>query len=158
MSKQLFIDLETTGLDHKTDTITQLAYIYRENGKIKKQGNYKTNIYKNFITDLDKMVDKFKKDDKLYFIAYNANFDSDFIRTLFLKNKNNFYGSYFYSPAICVMQMVASKFMRKHMRLENFKLGTVCKALGIKVVENNLHDAEYDIKVTKNLYNKLLKS
>lgn len=41
MNKILYIDLETTGLDHNTCAITQLAGIYEEDGKEKERFNYK---------------------------------------------------------------------------------------------------------------------
>lgn len=35
----------------------------------------------------------------------------------------------------------------------NFKLATVSKALGIEVDDSKLHDAEYDILLTRQIYN-----
>jgi DNA polymerase-3 subunit epsilon len=155
--KQIFIDLETTGLNPKQDKIKQLAYIYRVNGKIIKKGNFKNNIYKSFINDLDQFVNKYNKKDKIYLIAYNAKFDSEFLRQLFLNNGNEFFGSYFYNPEICVMNLAAYKLMQKKRHPENFKLSTLCKYFKIKVSEDNLHDALYDITLTKDLFNKLRK-
>lgn len=154
----MFIDIETSGLDPKIDSIVQLAYIYKEGGNIVKTGDLKgQDIYTKFTTDLNTLVDKYNKEDKMYFIAYNAGFDNEFVRNLFLKNNDKFFGSYFYSPHICVMQLAAYKFMRKGKRPESFKLSDVCKYFGIKVVEDKLHDGMYDITLTKKLYNKLVK-
>jgi DNA polymerase-3 subunit epsilon len=36
--------------------------------------------------------------------------------------------------------------------MENFKQGTVAKALGIEIDESRLHDALYDIQVCKSIY------
>lgn len=36
--------------------------------------------------------------------------------------------------------------------MENFKQGTVAKALGIQVDDSRLHDAEYDIEICKAIY------
>lgn len=158
MSKQIFIDLETNNsLDPRTGHITQLAGIIRINGKVKEKFNFKNNIYHSFKTILDKYVDKFDKSDKFYFIGYNAKFDSDFIRELFLKNKDNFYGSYFFTPIIDVMGICAYKFMLKDIRPENFKLGTIARYFKIPVKESDLHDALYDIEITKEVYQKLRK-
>lgn len=66
MKKQIFIDTETTGLNPSKDKITQLAYLYFENGKKKDSGNLKGDgIYKSFLKSLDKFVDKFQKGDKV---------------------------------------------------------------------------------------------
>lgn len=156
MIKQLFIDLETTGLNPKTDSITEFGYIYKVGGKIKKQGVIKVpngvNIYPSIINLIDGFVDKFNKEDKMYFIAYNAEFDTNFMRELFTQNNNNFFGSYFYNPSVCIMQMVANKLMRKNVRPENFKLSTICKYYKVPVDETKLHSALYDIKISNEVY------
>lgn len=155
--KQIFIDIETTGLNPESDKIIQIAGIIKVNGKIKEKFDFKTNIYINFLNLLDKHINKFDKNDKAYFLAYNAKFDNDFIRKLFLDNNNKFIGSYFYNPVIDVLQMTSYKFMLKKKFPENFKLITVAKFLQIKVDENKLHNAAYDIFITNEIYKKLIK-
>lgn len=158
MRKEFFIDIETTGLYPEKDSINQLAYIYRENGKIIRKADLKgDNIYPRLIVDLASFVDKYNKQDKMYFIAYNAQFDNSFVREMFLQQNDKFYGSYFFSPHICVMQLAAFKFMRKQLRPESFKLADVCKYFKINVDDTKLHDGMYDITLTKDLYNKLIK-
>lgn len=158
MRKEIFLDLETNqSLDPYTGLITQVGLIYRIGGKVKEELFINNNIYNNLLSFLDKVIDRYDKEDKSYFIAYNSRFDEDFIRQLFLKNDNKFYGSYFYYPSIDVMQMAAFKLMRKNIRPENFKLGTMCKHFNINVDETKLHNALYDIQRTKELYNKLIK-
>lgn len=156
--KEIFLDLETNqSLDPYTGLITQIGIIYRVGGKIKEELFIDNNVYNNLILFLDKVIDRYDKEDKAYFIAYNSRFDEDFIRQLFLKNDNKYYGSYFYYPSIDVMQMAAFKLMRKNIRPENFKLGTICKHFDINIDETKLHNALYDIQRTKELYNKLIK-
>ena len=166
MRKELFIDIETNdSLDYKTGLITQIAYIFRIDGKIieknqfKKSDQINTNkeMYESFVALLNRLVNRYDKNDKLYFIAYNARFDNDFLREMFLQNNDKYFGSYFYSPYLCIMNLAAFKYQRKGKRPENFKLSTVCKDMGIKVNENKLHDAMYDIELSKELYNKLIK-
>lgn len=158
MRKEMFIDIETSGLDPQKDSIVQLALIYREGSKIVDTQDLKgSNIYERFTVILDGLVDKYNKEDKIYFIAYNAGFDNSFIREMFLRNKNNYFGSYFFSPHIDVMQLAAFKFMRKNERPASFKLGDVCRYFNMKVSDDKLHDGMYDITLTKNLYNKLVK-
>jgi len=162
--KICFIDLETTGLDPKTKKIWQIAGCIRNNGKIVKKFNYidkksEENLYHKFIAALDEGVNKFDKDDKMFFVAYNAPFDGSFIRRMFETNGNKFIGSYFYNPYTCLMQMASRYFMKnpKKKRPENFKLGTVCRYFGIKVIDFKLHDGNYDIEISRKLYNKLNK-
>jgi DNA polymerase III subunit epsilon len=157
--KEIFLDLETNmSLNYKTGTITEIGIVYRVGGKIVKRLEIKKDIYKALLKFLDSIINKYDKEDKAYFIAYNATFDTNFIRELFLKNGNVFYGSYFRNPSICVMQMAAAHFKGKKDRPENFKLSTVCKFMGIRVIESELHGALYDISITKDLYNKLKKA
>lgn len=156
--KEMFIDIETTGLDASKDVITQIGFVYKEGSIVKRTVDIKGDeIYKRFLAELDKCVDRYNKNDKMYFLAYNAAFDSAFIRKLFEKNNNQFYGSYFYHPYIDVMQIAARWYMRRNEHPENFKLSTICKDFGIKVDDTKLHDALYDIQLTRRLYSKLIK-
>lgn len=149
MVKQLFIDVETT----PTGKIRQIGYIYTFEGKIISTGDIKSgNIYERFITALDKMVDKFNPKDKLYFMAYNASFDTEHVRRMFKDNNNNYYASYFHVPSVDVMQVAAIYLMGKRGQPENFKLGTVAKFMGVEVVNSKLHDGLYDIQITHKLY------
>lgn len=153
MRKEIFLDLETNNsLDPVTGKLREIGIIYRVNGRIKKEFLIKSNFYNTLLKFLDSIVNKYDKNDKIYFIAYNAKFDSDFIRQLFIQNRNNYYGSYFFNPVIDVMQIAAFKLMNKK-KPENFKLSTVCKHFGLRVNESRLHNALYDITLTKDLYN-----
>ena len=49
----------------------------------------------------------------------------------------------------------SNKLRNKRSELENFKQSTVAKYLGIEIDESKLHDAEYDIKVCIQIFNKL---
>jgi len=156
--KILFIDIETTGLNHEVDSIRELSAIIRVDGRIKARYNKKNisqrEYYKTFVEFLDKYVDKFDKNDKFLFAGYNGGFDMDFIRTLFKRNNNDFYGSYFWNPYYDIMQIALHKLRNRRHLLENFKLGTVARFLRIPVRETSLHNAEYDCNLAKEIYNK----
>lgn len=108
-----------------------------------------------FLEFLEKHVNRFEKKDKLQFISYNTAFDEAFIREWFLSNSNDFYGAYFWAPAIC-MQKVAAWFVQNHRTsIQSFKLCNVCKFAGIDFNEDEAHDALYDIRKTLELYHKL---
>lgn len=40
--------------------------------------------------------------------------------------------------------------------MENFKLMTVAKTMGIEIDENKLHDATYDIELTRDIFYKII--
>jgi DNA polymerase III alpha subunit (gram-positive type) len=111
--------------------------------------------FEAFIGVLARHCNRFDKKDKMQFIAYNAKFDDDFLRVWFELNGDSYYGSWFWSPPICVM-MIAAFFLIDHRgALPNFKLGTLCQAAGLGWEEDKAHDAQYDIKKTRELFHYL---
>lgn len=185
MIKQIFLDVETTGVDQEKHAINQVSFGIYIDGELKEfhdlkmqpfegalieqialdtQGikiedfaglqlqSYQFRVFKQI---LERHVGKYNKQDKAFFYAYNADFDNKFIRKWFERNGDSFYGSMFWTPHICVMQMAAQHLLHERGKLENFKLVTVCKYMGIEVDETRLHDAKYDIELTKFLYDKL---
>jgi DNA polymerase-3 subunit epsilon len=109
-------------------------------------------VYMEFESMLNKCVDKFNKQDKIMFYAYNARFDMDFMRAWFKENGNSFFGSYFWFPPIDVMNLAVNHLKDIRYNMKDFKQGTVAEALGIQVDESRLHDAMYDIEISKSIY------
>ena len=110
-------------------------------------------VYLSFVERLTKHIDRFNKEDKAWFIAYNSPFDNGFVRNFFKQNGDNFYGSYFYSPDICVMRMVALECMRERKPLpKSFKLEEVCEYYGLDASALELHDASVDIQLTYEIF------
>jgi len=113
-------------------------------------------VYEEFITLLSSRVNRYNKQDKMFFIAYNANFDMEHLRAWFKKAGDNYFGSYFFFPDICVMRLAQCKLLKKRHELPDFKLHTVARALGVEVDDSKLHDALYDIKITMEIWNKVM--
>jgi DNA polymerase III subunit epsilon len=110
-------------------------------------------IYNQFVVMLGKYVDKYKNTDKFFLVGYNnASFDNQFLRGFFLQNNDQYFGSWFWSNSIDVMVLASNKLIERRAEMENFKLSTVAKFLGIQVLEDNLHDALYDIYLTKEIF------
>jgi DNA polymerase III subunit epsilon len=110
-------------------------------------------IYHKFVTMLGKYVEKFNRNDKFYLAGYNnAQFDNQFLRAWFVQNGDQFFGSWFWSNSIDVMVLATQYLIDKRPAMENFKLSTVAKACGIDVEAEALHDALYDITLTKKVY------
>lgn len=111
-------------------------------------------VYKQLTSMLGKYVDKFNKTDKFFLVGYNnALFDTQFFRGFFLQNKDNYFGSWFWSNSFDVMVLATPLLANKRHQMENFKLSTVAATLGIVVEEEKLHDASYDIYLTKSIFN-----
>lgn len=110
-------------------------------------------IYNEFVAMLSKYVNRYDRGDKFFLVGYNnASFDNQFLRAWFIQNGDRYFGSWFWSNSIDVMVMATPYLGNKRERMENFKQGTVAKALGIAVDEDKLHDALYDIDVCKAIY------
>jgi len=109
--------------------------------------------YKALIEIISKYVDKFNKTDKFFMVGYNnAAFDNQFMRGLFLQNGDNYFGSWFWANTIDVMVLATQKLLNERIGMVNFKQMTVAKQLGIQVDETKLHDAAYDIDLTRQIY------
>lgn len=110
-------------------------------------------IYTQLIGIMSKYVDRYNKTDKFFNVGYNnASFDTAFLRAWFRQNGDEYYGSWFWSDAIDVRVLAAQKLMERRPYMENFKLKTACKEMGIEVEEGRLHDGHYDISLTGDLY------
>tara|TARA_R100000008_G_scaffold83129_1_gene68133 strand:+ start:89 stop:658 length:570 start_codon:yes stop_codon:yes gene_type:complete len=183
--KRLWIDLETTGLNPSKHSVVQIAGIVEIDGEVQESFCFKVRplkgaavshkalevigatvedlksypkppVVKQQVLDiLNKYIDPYDKTDKFYFIGYNARFDYDFLRAWFEKQLFSYFGSFFWFPPIDIMNMVAHYLMGEREKLINFKLFQVCKYLGMDVKEAELHDALYDIKITKGLYERI---
>ena len=190
MSKILFYDLETTGVDSKKNGIHQISGMLQVNGKVVNEFNIKMRPDENLvieaealavsnltIADLDardwsemdgyseligiigKHCDKYNKKDKIFLCGYNnASFDNQFLREFFLRQGDNYFGSWFWSNTLDVMVYASMLLAKKRPQMENFKLMTVAKTLGIEVDDSQLHDALYDVRLTKEVFEICMKT
>ena len=110
-------------------------------------------VYLDIIKMLNKYVDKFDKKDKFYLVGYNnAVFDNAFFRAFFVQNNDNYFGSYFWSHSIDVMVLATCFLLKERSEMKDFKLKTVAEYLGIKIEEERLHLAAYDLEITREIY------
>lgn len=110
-------------------------------------------VYQEFVAMLGKYVDKFNKKDKFFLVGYNnAAFDNQFLHGFFLQNGDVYFGSWFWSNSIDVMVLASAYLATRRPDMENFKLSTVAKTLGVNVNDESLHDAMYDIELTKAVF------
>lgn len=101
-------------------------------------------------------VNKYDKQDKFVFCAYNANFDAQFIYEWFARHGNPYFfglchgGAYFDPLNLALLAEIKAK---KKLFIPNRKLQTVADYLGIKL--DNAHDALADIRATREVGTKL---
>lgn len=181
--KLLYIDLETTGLNSGENAIIELAGILEIDDKVQESfsiymkpdsdqeidqnaldaisinrdtiDKYPTQKegYTRFIKILEKYINVFDKNDKLFLVGYNIHsFDIPFLRVFFLRNNNKYFGSYFHHPSIDVMLLISFFSMTQRENLPNFKLATIAESLGINVDKERLHMALYDTSITRDIF------
>lgn len=110
-------------------------------------------VYYQFVDMLGKYANKFDKQDKFFLIGYNnRQFDDQFLRNWFFHNNDKYFGSWFWSNTIDVMVLASQYLMHQRQLMPDFKLKTVAAACGITVDESKLHQAGYDIELTKQIY------
>lgn len=174
--KILYFDVETTGKDAKINDIIQLAGIVEIDGEVKESLNFKMQpfsyetivpealevnhttleeiksyqdpktVYREFTQLLSKYVDKFNKNDKFYPAGFNVNFDLGFLREFFIKNNDQYFGSWFNYRFIDPLPFFYLLESCNGIKLENYKLSTVCEHLKIAI---DAHDALSDIEATR---------
>jgi DNA polymerase III epsilon subunit-like protein len=180
--KFLYLDTETTGVNSRQHGVIQLAAIAEIDGELKGEFNEfirpfpgdviddralevnKTtreelaafqepekcfNLFLNF---LNSFVDPYNPQDKFFFIAYNALFDWDFLKQFFIKNNHQFFNSYFFFPPLDIMYLAADYLKEKRPFMKNFKLETVSREIGLNPASQTFHDALYDVKITRDIY------
>ena len=181
--KALYLDLETTGTNPYSCGIHQVAatavvgggewekvwHIKPHDGAIFQDGwdvadvgqetvrNYPTTdeqFYTEFLAWLTTFVNKFDRQDKMFLIGWNTRFDEDFLRQVFKRRNNNFFGSYFFTPSLDVMQLAAWQLAHVRPTLANFKQTTVYEYLFAKELED-AHDALADIRATREIYKQI---
>lgn len=112
--------------------------------------------YKELISILGKYISKFDRKDKFATLGYNnASFDDQFLRGLFLQNNDQYYGSWFWADSLDVRVLAMRQLLPVRHQMENFKLMTVSRQMGIIVDESKLHDAVYDVELTIEVFKRL---
>lgn len=179
--KLCFMDVETTGTDPKVHAVIQVAGIILSKGHEQEftfnLKPFKGDLISKYALDVNRLsiekletfeepkkiygaltnifrtyVDPYNKGDKMFFVGYRADFDYNFMRAFWEKNDDKYFGSYFWYPPIDLMPICAIRMMADRPRMPNFKLGTVANALGLGYREEDAHNALYDVKITRALY------
>jgi DNA polymerase-3 subunit epsilon len=116
-------------------------------------------VYKELSEILDSYVNKYDRSDKFFLVGYNnRSFDDAFFRAFFVQNHDEYFGSRFFADSHDLI-VLASYYLKSHRtKLPDFKLSTVAKFLGVEVDETKLHDATYDLYLTRSLYYKLIQT
>jgi len=180
--KLFFYDTETTGLRHWKNGIHQISGIIVIDNQVIDKFNFKVQpnpvaiiedealsiakvtrtdvmnypvkeeVYQKIKALLSKYLTK-DKNDRFFLAGFNNSaFDNDFLRAFFNQCGDNYFNKYFWNGSFDVFNMALYKLRERRPFMENFKLHTVAKELGLEVDDSKLHDAEYDIYLTYEMY------
>jgi DNA polymerase-3 subunit epsilon len=112
--------------------------------------------YEELVGIFSKYIDKFDKNDKFIIAGQNVKFDIDVLNRFFKRNNDNYLGSFLnYKQVFDTLSVyTALEIAEVVPKLENHKLETICKTMGVKL--SNAHNSLADIKATKAVGDKLL--
>ena len=179
--KIALLDVETTGLDPTAHCLWSLAFRFRADARDERfvatcrpidgadidtealvvsqvtraqLGEYTDprEVRGRLESVLSRLCDKFDKHAKFHIVAYNARFDYDFLRAWWERLGADYFGSFFWFPPLDVMSLAAPRLLSVRHTLPNFKLHTVARAFDIDVDDSALHDADYDLELTAQLF------
>lgn len=139
---------------HPKAIIEEAAMIV--NGKTKEEimqyPDMKT-VHKAFTRKLAKYIDKYDNKNKAYLIGFNNRaFDDFFLRYFFELCGDRFIGSWFWVDTLDVLCLAGEYLIDRRTEMPSFKLKRVAMTLGIGVDKEELHDALYDVKLTRQIY------
>ena len=112
--------------------------------------------YEELIKIFSKYIDKFDKEDKFVIAGQNIKFDIDVLNRFFKRNNDNYLGSFLnYKQVFDTLSIyTALEIADVVPKLENHKLETICKIMGVEL--SNAHNSLADIRATKEVGDKLL--
>ena len=112
--------------------------------------------YEELVEIFSKYIDKFDREDKFIIAGQNVKFDIDVLNRFFKRNNDNYLGSFLnYKQVFDTLSVyTALEIADVVPKLENHKLETICKIMGVEL--SNAHNSLADIKATKEVGDKLL--
>lgn len=179
--KRFWFDVETTGLDSKACAIISLGFLIEVEGEVVEEGEILMAPGENdkveeealrvnrFTLDqirgfqsqaegfrvlknlLGKRVNPMERADKYTLWGFNVPFDEAFLRALWLKFGDKYFGSWFFSMLVDIRTFVGLACARG-LRLPNYKLLTLCNNYNITY---EAHNSLADVRATRKLYHVL---
>ena len=110
-------------------------------------------VYTTLIKMLGKYIDRYNHKDKAFAVGYNNRaFDDIFLRTWFEQNSDTFIISWFRANTLDCLVLATEYLLARRVSMSSFKLQRVAKELGILIDEDKLHNAYYDVYLTREIY------
>jgi DNA polymerase-3 subunit epsilon len=110
-------------------------------------------VYRKLLALFSKYIDRYNPKDKAFMVGYNNRASDDiFLRAWFKQNGDSYMGSWFWSDSLDVMVLASEYLQQRRAAMPTFKLVRVAMELGIVVEEKKLHEAGYDVYLTREIY------
>lgn len=109
--------------------------------------------HKKLVQILNKYIPRFNKKIKAWLVGFNnRSFDDQFFRAWFVQNGDPYFGSHFWSDSLDALVTASEYLLDRRSSMLNFQQETVAQTLGIEVDKEKLHDALYDVNLTRQIY------
>ncbi len=111
--------------------------------------------FNKFLRFMECWIDPYagRTGDKLFFIAHNAKFDTEYMEAWFKVNVSRYYASYFYRPSICTYMLSALHMQTDWRNMADHKLKTIFDRLPLTLPnDGHLHSALYDVQLCRAIY------
>lgn len=109
--------------------------------------------HKEFKAILGKYIDPFDTKQKAWNVGFNNRYFGDvFLRAWFKQNGDEFIGSLFWTDTLDTLVLASQYLIHRRPTMPSFQQHRVARELGIIVEENRLHDASYDVELTRGIY------
>lgn len=106
-----------------------------------------------FCRIIAKYINRYDKSSKAYLVGFNnRGFDDKFLRMWFTLCDDPYFGSWFWPDSRDTMVLASEYLESRRPSMPNFQLHTVAQTLGLEVDESKLHDASYDVLLTRQIY------
>lgn len=106
-----------------------------------------------FCRTIAKYINKYDKSSKAYLVGFNnRDFDDKFLRMWFTLCDDPYFGSWFWPDSRDTMVLASEYLESRRPSMPDFQLHTVAQTLGLEVNESKLHDASYDVLLTRQIY------
>ena len=109
--------------------------------------------HRGFKQVLGRYVDKYNKASKAYLVGFNNRyFDDQFIRKHFELQGDDYFGAWFWADSLDVFVLASEYLIDRRPTMASFKLHRVASTLGLEVDKTKVHDAAYDVNLTRQIY------
>lgn len=181
ISKKIYVDLETTGLDVEKHGICQISGIVEVGLEVVEEFDFSVKLYpldeisadaiaingytadragvspseayRSVIDVFSRYIDRYNKLDKFLWVGQNPSFDYTFLDKFFKKNRNDYLYAYIHYRKIDLITISAFLAEAGVIKIDSCKLADVAKALEIPL---QAHNALNDVRAVRDIYLKFI--